>query len=330
MKNIYKIIFVVCISIISFTCNNSPTDTSPIIAKIIGKVTDKNGNLLNGVNIYFVYHLSDVQSRIFNKPNHIDTVELTSFSAREFGNGIKLEWTTATETNNKGFEVQRKNESTNYQTIAFVDGAGTTTEPHNYNYLDNQSLISSKYYYILKQIDFDGSFSYSKELMINHNFVTINDTLYQNYPNPVIASTKIRYGLQTDADCKLELLDFYSSTQMATIYKNQQSAGVYEFILDSLDNFPNNIYKVKLTLTKNDSSTYKDGINILINRNQINQFGEVTSNTQTENGKFEMDVSDLPIQKIINNTIESGTEIVAKKEVTNLITFVLKRMDIRP
>ena len=82
-------------------------------------------------------------------------VELTSFSYNLIGSKVELNWTTATESNNSGFSVERKNDE--WTEIGFVAGSGTTTEPRSYSFVD-ENLPSGVYQYRLKQVDFDGSF----------------------------------------------------------------------------------------------------------------------------------------------------------------------------
>lgn len=111
-----------------------------------------------------------------------------------------LEWETSTETNNLGFEIERarlidNSEINNmeFRLIGFVQGNGTTTNPHNYSFTDEE-LLSGVYQYRLKQIDYDGSFKYSG--IVELNLIAVNDfRLEQNYPNPFNPSTTISYQL---------------------------------------------------------------------------------------------------------------------------------------
>ena len=104
---------------------------------------------------------------ILNTNNGGVPVELISFSAESIEGKIILKWTTATEVNNLGFEIERCAENRNWRTIGFVEGKGTTTEIQHYSFLDNLFEISpGKFYYRLKQIDYDGTFNYSKEVAI--------------------------------------------------------------------------------------------------------------------------------------------------------------------
>ena len=89
-------------------------------------------------------------------------VELTSFRATYSKNDVQLNWSTASELNNLGFEIERSTNRSDWRIIGFREGKGTSTEPQEYSFTDdlfgNNSYIL---YYRLQQIDFDGSFEYS-------------------------------------------------------------------------------------------------------------------------------------------------------------------------
>jgi len=131
-------------------------------------------------------------------------VELTSLVANADRNNVALKWSTATETNNNGFQIERKlNGSNEWTNVSFVSGNGTTTERNNYVYLD-KGLTVGKYSYRLKQIDNDGTFEYSPVIEVD---VTAPDeyTLYQNYPNPFNPATTIEYSLPEKADVRISI-----------------------------------------------------------------------------------------------------------------------------
>ena len=101
--------------------------------------------------------------------NHIP-VELTSFTATSQNGKMILNWATATETNNQGFEIERKQDNSGWEQIGFREGNGTTTEPKEYIYIDDISTVqSTSLAYRLKQIDFDGSFKYSDVVEVEDN-----------------------------------------------------------------------------------------------------------------------------------------------------------------
>ena len=84
---------------------------------------------------------------------------MTAFSANVLDKKVVLDWGTATELNNNGFEVQRKSGAGDFATIGFVKGAGTSTNQHNYSFTD-KDLFSGKYSYRLKQMDDDGKYEF--------------------------------------------------------------------------------------------------------------------------------------------------------------------------
>lgn len=131
-------------------------------------------------------------------------VELTSFAASNDRNNVTLNWATATEVNNSGFQIERKLNGTNEWTnLSFVSGKGTSTERNNYSYMD-KGLTVGKYSYRLKQVDLDGTFEYSPVIEVDVNAPN-EYTLYQNYPNPFNPSTTIEYSLPEKADVTISI-----------------------------------------------------------------------------------------------------------------------------
>jgi len=150
-------------------------------------------------------------------------VDLTSFTAYSAGNGIKLNWQTATETNNYGFDIERKQIDQQYTKVGFVAGFGTTTEAKNYNFIDN-SVTSGSYTYRLKQIDFDGTVSYSSEVNAELNPTTYS--LNQNYPNPFNPNTKIDFSIASDSKVTLKIFNVLGQ-EVITLINGNLSTGVH-------------------------------------------------------------------------------------------------------
>lgn len=102
-------------------------------------------------------------------------VELTTFIASVDANLILLEWETATEVNNYGFEVQKlslENLDSTWVIIGFVQGNGTTNSPKQYSFTDEINLGDEKVTYRLKQIDLDGKYAFSKVLIVDLASIT--------------------------------------------------------------------------------------------------------------------------------------------------------------
>ena len=152
-------------------------------------------------------------------------VELTSFAASAVNNNVTLNWSTATETNNQGFEVQRKAEDSEFEKLGYVAGFGTTTETKTYTYSD-EKVSSGSYTYRLKQIDFDGSYEYSPEVEVEVT-TPVEYALEQNYPNPFNPSTTIKYSIPEDEFVKLAVYNLLGE-EVATLVNNIQKAGRYE------------------------------------------------------------------------------------------------------
>ncbi|MDP2304044.1 MAG: T9SS type A sorting domain-containing protein [Ignavibacteria bacterium] len=190
-------------------------------------------------------------------------VELTSFTANILSTGIELKWQTATEVNNYGFEVQRtiKNEKleiTNFETIGFVEGNGNSNSPKEYSFID-ESVKNGKYSYRLKQIDFNGKFSYSDEVEVELYNIPTEFALYQNYPNPFNPSTTIKYALPSDSKVILEVYNIVGQKVTTLINNESKEVGYHEVSFNASSaagGLSSGIYIYKIT-TDNFTSTKK-------------------------------------------------------------------------
>lgn len=202
-------------------------------------------------------------------------VELSSFNAMLNKNSVLISWTTATETNNHGFEIEKKYDRSNnnngitsqtigeWNKIGFIAGHGTTTDQNKYSFED-LNFASGKYSYRLKQIDLNGDFKYSEVIDI---YVPPSDfTLLQNYPNPFNPSTVIEWQLATDSNVRLMiyspigeevdmLIDGYQEAGNHSTVFNVNSAltsGVYLYSLEIVpaDGTPSHNYAKKMILLR--------------------------------------------------------------------------------
>ena len=126
-------------------------------------------------------------------------VELSSFNYETLKGNVTLHWTTSSEINNAGFDVERSDVNGQISNVwskaGFISGNGTSSGSINYSFTDN-NLSSGKYNYRLKQIDYNGNYEY---FSLNSDVIIAtpkNFFLGQNYPNPFNPSTVINYNIQ--------------------------------------------------------------------------------------------------------------------------------------
>ena len=170
-------------------------------------------------------------------------VELTSFTANVNTLGqVVLNWETATEVNNQGFEIERRSETSEYRTVGFVEGYGTTTEPRSYVYTD-RTAENGINYYRLKQVDFNGTYEYSDEVEVDVNGPLTFD-LAQNYPNPFNPSTSIKYSVPESGNIRLSVFNIVGE-EVAVLVDGFNQAGFYEVAFDA-SNLPSGVYVYKL------------------------------------------------------------------------------------
>jgi hypothetical protein len=170
-------------------------------------------------------------------------VELASFAANLNEGIVELSWVTATETNNMGFEVERSKDKTGFVKIGFVSGNGTTTELKHYSYLDSTIVENEKYAYRLKQIDFDGSVSYSKAVEVNISGPA-EFALYQNFPNPFNPVTIINYSLPLKSQVDLVVYNTLGE-KIIQLVNGEKEAGSYSVELHAAD-LPSGVYFYRL------------------------------------------------------------------------------------
>ncbi len=153
-------------------------------------------------------------------------VELSAFNATIVDGNVKLNWTTVTEVNNAGFDIERSIDNLQFDKIAFIEGHGTTSEFQHYAFVDNYTS-NGTYYYRLRQLDFDGSFSYSPVVEIEVGVPSLFEVM-QNYPNPFNPETQIAFSLPVAAQVTVTIYDLLGQA-VAVPITEQKDAGKYSF-----------------------------------------------------------------------------------------------------
>jgi hypothetical protein len=174
-----------------------------------------------------------VVAGINNLPIDPLPVQLASFTGTPQANGVRLQWTTASEINNYGFNVQRKLQAEPAWTElpnSFIRGNGTTNEPHSYTFIDN-APPSGSLQYRLKQTDLDQSIHYSEPIQVN-SLTSVRElapkvfALFQNYPNPFNPETNIKFSVETTDRATVEIYNALGQ-RVATLFDDVAEAGYY-------------------------------------------------------------------------------------------------------
>jgi photosystem II stability/assembly factor-like uncharacterized protein len=169
-------------------------------------------------------------------------VELISFEWKVGNNEVILLWETATEINNQGFYIEKSFNKLNWETIGFVEGKGTTTETNSYNFVDRK-ITDLKMYYRLKQVDYDGSFTYSKIVEVKS---PINDfSISQNFPNPANPSTTISFSIPVKTKVQINLYSI-SGELVKIILSEEKEKGIYSVKVD-LSELATGVYFYRMT-----------------------------------------------------------------------------------
>jgi len=162
-------------------------------------------------------------------------VELTSFTAELSSREILVSWITATELNNRGFDIER-NMNGKWEKIGFKDGKGTTTEESYYSFIDKftyESFVGT-ITYRLKQMDFDGTYAYSSEVEVSVDFTPKEYTLYQNYPNPFNPVTTIKYSLPFESNVRIAVYNILGE-MLDVLVDETKAVGFHDFNWNASD-----------------------------------------------------------------------------------------------
>jgi hypothetical protein len=310
--------------IVNFGCDSSTNPPNAVLNKsIVGTVKDIQGNLISDAKIFIIYDFGQPDPPgSLKKLCELNSVVLDGPFTDFDNNGIKLYWTTYSETNNQGFEIERKSENTAWTTIGFLDGKGTTTDTSYYEYIDPY-IGNGIYTFRLKIMEFNGSYEYSGEVNYDVNFLPNESTVYQNYPNPFDVSTTIHFKLRKPAQVGIYLVTLKNQVFVPPVFKEQLGPGDYEFVGEFYDSLPSNGYKVSLEYIEEDT-VYHFWLRILQSYHWYEpSILSTKPNAVTLDGVFEIFYEDLPIGEEFIHTTEASPEPVGVVEVGNKLTLVI-------
>jgi len=172
-------------------------------------------------------------------------VEYLALTAKGVQNTIKVEWSTASEKNNKGYEVQRSTDGQMFENIGWVNGHGTTNLMNMYQYTDISVSKGITYFYRLKQIDYDGMFDISKKVAAS---ISDNNLSFNVSPNPYSEQTNVVYQLDQTSEVTLEVFNKLGQ-KVTTLHKGIQEPGTYQYPFNAKQyGFSAGVYTVKMTI----------------------------------------------------------------------------------
>lgn len=160
-------------------------------------------------------------------------VELISFSSSVSGRNVLLSWTTSSEENNSGFEIQKSEsgKENSWLNLGFILGKGSTGIPAEYNFTD-RNISSGRYKYRLKQMDFNGNHNYHGLPVEVYIGIPGKYFLSENYPNPFNPVTKINFDIPVSSYVKLKVYDL-NGKEIKSLVNEYKAAGYYTVIFDA-------------------------------------------------------------------------------------------------
>ena len=164
-------------------------------------------------------------------------IELSSFVGSVIENRVVLNWATASQTNNAGFRVLRSTDGETYEVVsALIAGAGTTDQLMDYMFEDTSLPAVGKIYYLLEQIDLDGTINRSNpiEVLLGARFILPTEFASTVYPNPFNPRTTISYDLPAETDVSIVIYDAIGQ-EIRQLVSRHYTAGRYSVQWDAKD-----------------------------------------------------------------------------------------------
>ena len=213
-----------------------------------GGAVDKNGLFSATSEGDFTITATDTSNSISGSAiihvSGVVPVELAFFSAWYENNKVVLRWETKSESNNYGFEIERRINS-DWEKIGFVKGHGSTAATNSYEFVDNDVNLGTLVQYRLKQINLDGSFVYSDVVNVELKSPA-SFSLAQNYPNPFNPTTTIEYAVKEPCNVELKVYDI-RGREVVTLVDSRHQAGFYKHSFHA-QNLPTGVYFYRIRM----------------------------------------------------------------------------------
>jgi hypothetical protein len=206
----------------------------------LGAATGPNpfSRTIAGVTAFSAFAIGDVNATLL-------PVQLIGFAGVKVDDGVKLNWSTVSERNNSRFEVQRANDGVTFETIGNVKGNGNTNKLIRYTFLDNNPFnASNMVYYRLKQVDFDGKFTFSEAIGFSNNILDVNQI--SAYPNPFASDVNIQVNTADEGNMNLEISD--ATGKVVTNLTKYVKSGTQLIVLTELKVLDDGVYFVNATI----------------------------------------------------------------------------------
>ena len=164
-------------------------------------------------------------------------VELSSFVGALVEDRVVINWVTASQTNNAGFRVLRSTDGETYEVVSeLISGAGTTDQLMDYIFEDTSLPSAEIVFYVLEQIDLDGTINRSNpiEVLLGARFILPTEFASAVYPNPFNPRTTISYDLPSEADVSIIIYDAIGQ-EIRQLVSQHYTAGRYSVQWDAKD-----------------------------------------------------------------------------------------------
>lgn len=196
----------------------------------------------NGAGLYSIISMSDGI-----KIATILPVELLSFSGKHQQEKIELKWTTTSEYNTKEFIIERSLNGFDFEQIGSVVATGFSNQTLNYNFIDENILQNTTYYYRLKTIDFDSSFSHSPIIILSNR--QINTNIIRYFPNPFTENLSIQLQIPDDKNISINLYNNLGKSLFNKKYFINNGISILH--LNELNDLAKGVYLLQIIDDKN-------------------------------------------------------------------------------